>query len=72
MQKFVTVLSLSADGQRVGAGDEGKVPCVKIWSAATRKCLMSLEGHEFGVGALAWHPNRTHLVSCGNEHDLQV
>jgi WD40 repeat protein/serine/threonine protein kinase len=64
-------LAISPDGSRVAIG--GIVSgTLSIWDVRRGRLLVTLGGHVSGVGALAWTPDGTRLVSASRDRTVRI
>lgn len=70
--KAVSCVAISLDGSLIAAGERGIVPGVIVWSLESKKELVQLKGHRFGVSCISFSPTNKLLVSIGFEHDQTV
>jgi WD40 repeat protein len=72
-QGVVLNIALSADGCLLASGGEDGV--IKIWDMQTDLCVMTLEGHQGWIGALAFDPasNQNYRVASGSsDHTIRI
>ena len=69
-KKPVTCLAWAADGNHLVSGESGHKPAVKVWSLHTLSSLVSLAGHKFGVGSVAFSPDTKYVVSVSNGEEF--
>lgn len=63
-------IRFSHDGKRLaGCGSDHRV---LIWDTETFKLVHTLEGHQDGVGNIAWSPDDTMLVTCGRDLYVRI
>jgi len=68
-ERRVFSVSFSPDGKRIVSGSEDKT--IKLWDLSTSAELMTLRGHEGGVGAV-FGPNGKRIVSGSTDKTIKV
>lgn len=66
-------IRFSHDGNRLAAcGAPTKVAIYEIAEGSSAAILHMLDGHEDGVGNVAWSPDDSMLVSCGRDRVARI
>lgn len=64
----ITAMAVCREEGVVATGDQGEIPTVRVWEAATFKTLCVLEGfHRRGISHLAFSPDGQLLVTVGQD-----
>uniref|UniRef100_UPI00358F0D66 mitogen-activated protein kinase-binding protein 1-like isoform X2 n=1 Tax=Myxine glutinosa TaxID=7769 RepID=UPI00358F0D66 len=71
-RKPISALTFSADDKLLATGESGHQPAVRVWSLCGFEELAVLQGHSFGISAVAFSPLGRLLVSVGFQHDMLV
>lgn len=66
----VRAVALSPDGTRVVSGDEDGV--LRVWDAATGKCLATVQAHQGVIHDLAVSPNGKGIATAGADNCVKV
>jgi WD40 repeat protein len=63
-------VAFTPDGRNVVAAGRGQV--VRVWDIATGQELLSLEGHQAQINAVAFSPNGAILTSCDHQGKVKL
>ena len=67
---YIWEVAYSPDGKRIASGswDES----IKIWDAASGKCLKTLTGHSDVIDSVAYSPDGKHLASGSDDFSIRL
>jgi phage FluMu protein Com len=65
-----TTLAVSPDGRLLVTG--GDDHAVRVWDAATGRCVATLSGHTGDVNAVAFSPDGSRIASAGDDRILRL
>ncbi|KAJ0396987.1 hypothetical protein ATCC90586_009004 [Pythium insidiosum] len=72
VEKPVSCLCFSPNGQYLAIGEKGYLPAITIWDGADGTLCAELQMHKYGVACVAFNRDGTLLLSAGLVHDQHV
>jgi hypothetical protein len=67
---LASTLTVSPEGTLAATG--GYDEAARLWDLRDGALVRALEGHTYGLAALAWTPDGAHLVAAGADQSLRV
>lgn len=72
VDKCVSCLCFSPNGQYLAIGEKGYMPAITIWDGSNGSLCAELQLHKFGVTCMAFSRDGSLLLSAGLVHDQHI
>ncbi|TMW68365.1 hypothetical protein Poli38472_005833 [Pythium oligandrum] len=72
VEKTVSCLCFSPNGQYLAIGEKGYLPAITIWDGTDGTLCAELQRHKYGVACMAFSRDGRYLLSAGLVHDQHL